>query len=85
MVSTERLQQQDYAALEAIYSERYMLVRPDGSVLNKEQILKDLRERGLTFHRIDLEDLGGVSGLCNNVTSDVRTNSQAVSERALSL
>ena len=47
---------QDYAALEAIYSERYMLVRPDGSVLNKEQVLKDLREQGLTFHRIDLED-----------------------------
>ena len=27
--------QQDYAALEGIYSEMYMLVRPDGSVLNK--------------------------------------------------
>ena len=38
------LQQQDYAALEEIYSERYMLVRPDGSVLNKEPVLRDLRE-----------------------------------------
>lgn len=47
------LQQQDYAALEEIYSARYMLVRPDGSVLNKEQVLRDLREQGLTFHSID--------------------------------
>lgn len=38
------LQQHDYAALGAIYSNRYMLVRPDGSVLNKEQVLKDLTE-----------------------------------------
>ena len=50
------LQQRDYALLEAIYSDRYMLVRTDGSVLNKEQVLKDLREQGLTFHAIDLED-----------------------------
>jgi hypothetical protein len=51
------LQQRDYAALEAIYSERYMLVRSDGSVLNKEQVLRDLREQGLMFPRIDIEDL----------------------------
>ena len=49
------LEQQDYASLEAIYSDRYMLVRPDGSVLNKQQVLKDLREGGLTFHSIELE------------------------------
>ncbi len=49
------LEQQDYASLEAIYSDRYMLVRPDGSVLNKQQVLKDLREGGLTFHTIELE------------------------------
>jgi Domain of unknown function (DUF4440) len=48
--------QQDYDALEGIYSEIYMLVRPDGSVLNKQQILKDLREQGLRIHSIDLED-----------------------------
>jgi hypothetical protein len=32
-----------------------MLVRPDGSVLNKQQILKDLREQGLTIHSIEFE------------------------------
>jgi hypothetical protein len=50
------LTQQDYDALEGIYSERYMLVLPDGSVLNKRQILKDLREQGLRIHSIELED-----------------------------
>jgi ketosteroid isomerase-like protein len=48
--------QQDYGALEGIYSEMYMLVRPDGSVLNKQQVLKDLREQGLRIHSIELED-----------------------------
>ena len=37
------LVRQDYQLLEAIYSDRYILIRPDGSVLNKEQVLKDLR------------------------------------------
>jgi hypothetical protein len=35
----QALKQQNYRALETIYSDRYMLVRPDGSVLNKEQVL----------------------------------------------
>jgi len=48
--------QQDYDALEGIYSEMYMLVRPDGSVLNKQQVLKDLREQGLRILSIKLED-----------------------------
>ena len=48
--------QQDFVALEAIYSDRYMLVRPDGSVLDKKQVLEDLHVRGLTFRTIDLEN-----------------------------
>ena len=51
------LTQQDYDALEGIYSEMYMLVRPDGSVLNKQQVLMDLREQGLRIHSIELEDI----------------------------
>ena len=50
------LTRQDYDALEGIYSEMYMLVRPDGSVLNKQQVLKDLRELGLRIHSIELLD-----------------------------
>ncbi len=50
------LTQQDYDALEEIYSEMSMLVRPDGSVLSKQQVLKDLREQGLSIHSIELEN-----------------------------
>ena len=51
------LQEHDYPALEAIYSDRYMLVRPDGSVLNKQQVLEDLREHRVTFHPIELKNV----------------------------
>lgn len=46
------LQQHDLAALGAIYSDRYMLVRPDGTVLNKEHVLKDLIEHKMAFHQL---------------------------------
>ena len=48
------LKEQDYAALEGLYAGDYMLVRPDGSVLNKQEVLQDLRSGGLRFHSIDL-------------------------------
>ena len=50
------LTQQDYGALEGIYSEMYMLVQLDGSVLNKQQILRELREQVLKIHSIELKD-----------------------------
>src|SRR6266446_4080777 len=46
------LTSQNYAALEELYSDDYMLVRPDGSVLNKQEVLQDLRSNGLRFHSI---------------------------------
>jgi ketosteroid isomerase-like protein len=49
------LQQHDFAALDAIYSDRYMLVRPDGTVLNKQQVLKDLIEHKMAFHPVELK------------------------------
>jgi ketosteroid isomerase-like protein len=48
------LKEQDYAALEGLYAGDYMLVRPDGSVLNKQEVLQDLRSGGLRFHSIEL-------------------------------
>ena len=48
------LKEQDYAALEGLYAGDYMLVRPDGSVLNKQAVLQDLRSGGLQFHSIEL-------------------------------
>jgi hypothetical protein len=48
------LKGQDYAALEGLYADDYMLVRPAGSVLNKQEVLQDLRSGGLRFHSIEL-------------------------------
>jgi ketosteroid isomerase-like protein len=77
------LQQQDYATLEAIYSDRYMLVRTDGSVLNKEQVLKDLREQGLMFYAIDLEDaVVRVFGSAAILTAESRTLSSRNGKRS---
>jgi hypothetical protein len=44
----------DYDALADLYATEYMLVRPDGSVLNKEEVLHDLKLGGLTFKSIEL-------------------------------
>lgn len=48
------LKNQNYAALEGLYSDDYILVRADGSMLNKQEVLQDLRTNGLTFHSIEL-------------------------------
>ena len=48
------LKEQDDTALEGLYADDYMLVRPDGSVLNKQEVLQDLRSGGLRFHSIEL-------------------------------
>jgi len=65
---------QNYAALEALYSNDYMLVRPDGSVLNKQEVLQDLRNNGLKFHSIDLlQSLVRIYGSTAVVTGESRT------------
>jgi|SRR5271157_1006584 len=45
---------QDYDALADLYANDYMLVRSDGSVLDKESVLRDLKVGGLTFKSIEL-------------------------------
>jgi len=45
---------QDFEPLANLYANEYMLVRPDGSVLNKEAVLRDLKLGGLTFKSIEL-------------------------------
>jgi len=44
----------DLNALSKLYSDDYRLVRSDGSTLNKEQVLRDLRDGGLAFTSIIL-------------------------------
>jgi ketosteroid isomerase-like protein len=48
------LKARDLETLSSLYSDDYMLVRPDGSVLSKDEVLRDLRMGGLTFESIDL-------------------------------
>src|SRR5580658_27127 len=68
------LKEQDYIALEGLYSDNYMLVRPDGSVLNKQEVLQDLRSNGLRFHSIDPGQLvARVYGSTGLVTGESRT------------
>jgi hypothetical protein len=51
------LKAQNYDALAALYADDYLLVRPDGTVLNKEEVLQDLRDQGLTFRSIELQGM----------------------------
>jgi ketosteroid isomerase-like protein len=51
------LKSRDCDELAAIYSDDYMLVRPDGSVLSKEEVLTDLRIGGLEFKAIEIGDV----------------------------
>jgi len=48
------LKNQAYGVLEKLYSDDYLLVRLDGSVLDKQDILQDLQTNGLAFHSIEL-------------------------------
>jgi ketosteroid isomerase-like protein len=68
------LKNQNYAALEQLYSDDYMLVRPDGSVLNKQEVLHDLRANGLSFHSIDSREITvRIYGATAVVTGESRT------------
>src|SRR5580700_1654598 len=51
------LKSRDWDQLAAIYSDDYMLVRPDGSVLSKEEVLRDLQVGGLEFKEIEVAEV----------------------------
>jgi ketosteroid isomerase-like protein len=72
------LKEQDYAALEGLYAGDYMLVRPDGSVLNKQEVLQDLRSGGLRLHSIELAQ---TEERMYGSTAVLTAESQAVSSR----
>ena len=46
----------DLQKLSRIYSDDYMLVRPDGSAFSKAQILDDLKTHSMSFTSIELTD-----------------------------
>jgi ketosteroid isomerase-like protein len=47
----------DLDALSAIYADDYMLVRPDGAVLGKEDVLRDLGAGGLRFTSTEIANV----------------------------
>jgi ketosteroid isomerase-like protein len=48
------LAKNDLEKLTQIYSDDYMLVRPDGSAFSKAQILDDLKNHSMRFNSIEL-------------------------------
>jgi ketosteroid isomerase-like protein len=48
------LRNNDLETLSQIYSDDYMLVRPDGSSFSKAQILDDLKTHSMSFNSIEL-------------------------------
>jgi ketosteroid isomerase-like protein len=48
------LKKNDFEKLTQIYSDDYMLVRPDGSAFSKAQILDDLKSHSMSFNSIEL-------------------------------
>src|SRR5271155_4254179 len=48
------LRKNDLEKLSQIYSDDYVLVRPDGSAFSKAQILDDLKSHSMSFHSIEL-------------------------------
>jgi Domain of unknown function (DUF4440) len=50
------LLEQDWDRLANLYANNYTLVRSDGSVLTKSEVLDDLRTQNLVFESIELTD-----------------------------
>jgi len=48
------LEKKDLAKLSQIYADDYVLVRPDGSMLSKAEILDDLKSHAMTIKVIEL-------------------------------
>jgi len=48
------LKNSDLEKLAEVYADDYMLVRPDGSVFSKAQILDDLKTHAMSFSSIEL-------------------------------
>jgi ketosteroid isomerase-like protein len=70
----EALKAQDLDALSRLYADDYMLVRPDGSVLSKEDVLRDLRDGGLIFRSIEMTDvIVRIHGATALLTAESRT------------
>jgi ketosteroid isomerase-like protein len=70
----QALKSGDTPSLERIYADDYILVRPNGDTLAKEQILADLRHHSMRFTSFEVNDvLIRTKGSVGILTADVRS------------
>ena len=73
----------DLDTLAMLYADDYMLVRPDGSVLSKDEVLYGLREGGLTFKSIEVTNVKvRVYGTAALLTAESWTATSTLGEEA---
>jgi|SRR6266699_984775 len=64
----------DITLLERIYSDDYLLVRPNGDIFGKKEILCDLRRHSMKFTSFEVNDvLIRTKGSVGILTGDVRS------------
>jgi ketosteroid isomerase-like protein len=64
----------DLASLERMYADDYLLVRPNGVTLGKQEILADLRHHSMKFTSFEVNDLLiRIKGCVGILTADVRS------------
>jgi len=70
------LKEHDLEKLSAIYADDYMLVRPDGTVFSKAQILDDLATHAMTFSSVELtNEKVRIYGSVGILTGDSKSSS----------
>jgi ketosteroid isomerase-like protein len=70
----QALKSGDASSLEQIYADDYILVRPNGDALAKDQILADLSQHSMRFTSFELNDvLIRTKGSVGTLTADVRS------------
>ena len=64
----------DITALEPLYADDYLLVRPNGNTFTKKEILDDLRQHSMRFTSFQVQDvLIRTVGIVGILTAEVRS------------
>ena len=70
----QALKSGDITALERIYADDYLLVRPNGNTFTKKEILDDLRQHSMRFTSFQVQDvLIRTIGIVGILTAEVRS------------
>jgi len=70
----QALKSGDITALEWIYADDYLLVRPNGNTFTKKEILDDLRQHSMRFTSFQVQDvLIRTIGIVGILTAEVRS------------